>query len=104
MTKYCNIKDLVLHINAKFSKAFQGTRYEETYLFYHDALTTMTDKDCIDWMEEKGILKRWIHPVLGLNDLIIVKDGNGNEESSKNYVGRPLGDCPEAMPLDNSLL
>ena len=37
----------------------------------------MTDKDCLNWMEKKGILNRWIRPVLGLNDEIIVTDANG---------------------------
>ena len=84
-------------------EAFKGTPFEESYLFYHDALTTMTDDECKEWMEGKGILKRWIRPVLGLNDLIIVTDNEGNEKRSKNYAGRPVGDCPELMPLDNSL-
>ena len=55
------------------------------------------------WSEIFGILKRCIRLVLGLNDLIIVKDENGNEKRSTNYAGRPIGDCPELMPLDNSL-
>ena len=32
-----------------------------------------------------------------------MKDENGNEKRSTNYAGRPIGDCPELMPLDNSL-
>ena len=47
---------------------------------------------------EEGLLHRWIRPVLGLNDFIEVGD-----KSSENYAGRPVGNCAEAMPLDNSL-
>lgn len=32
-----------------------------------------------------------------------VVDENGNEKRSTHYKGRPVGDCPEIMPLDNSL-
>ena len=103
MTKYCDVRDLVRHIHDSTRDAFKGTRYETSYLFYHDALISMTDKDCLDWMEEEGILKRWIRPVLGCNDEIIVVDANGNEKRSTRYKGRPVGDCTETMPPDNSL-
>ena len=53
--------------------------------------------------EKKGILNRWIRPVLGLNDEIIVTDADGKVKKSTRYKGRPVGDCPELMPLDNSL-
>ena len=103
MTKYCCIKDLVLHIDAATKDAFKGTKYEDSYLIYHDALSTMCDKDCKKWMDEVGILKRWIRPVLGLNDEIIIVDENGIAKRNIHYSGRPVGDCPETMPLDNSL-
>ena len=103
MSKYCDIRDLVLHIDRESREAFKGTPFEESYLFYHDALTTMTDDECKEWMESKGILKRRIYPVLGLNDIIVITDSEGNEKTSKHYAGRPVGDCPELMPLDNSL-
>ena len=103
MTKFVSIKDLVIHIHDKTKEAYKGTKYEDTYLFYHDALITMTDKDCIDWMEREGIRKRWIRPELGLNDEIVIVDTNGKATTNKRYKGRPVGDCPEAMPLDNSL-
>ena len=32
-----------------------------------------------------------------------MKDADGKEKTSRSYKGRPVGDCPEAMPLDNSL-
>ena len=103
MKKYCCICELVTHIHDKTRDAFKGTRYEQTYLFYHDALITMTDKDCLAWMEEKGYLERWILPVLGCNNEIIIENENGVPKINKNYKGRPVGDCMELMPLDNSL-
>ena len=79
-------------------KAYKGTKYEETYLFYHYALSQMTDNETIEWMRAEGLLHRWIRPVLGLNDSITV-----GEKTSDNYAGRPVGNCAEAIPLDNSL-
>ena len=103
MKKFVCVTDLVTHIVNHSAAAYKGTDHENDWLFYHDALTQMTDKKTIAWMEEKGWLHRWIRPVLGLNDLIIVRDIDGNEKTSRSYRGRPVGDCPEAMPLDNSL-
>ena len=103
MKKYCCIRELVVHLHDKTRDAFKGTRYEQTYLFYHDALITMTDKDCMAWMQQEGYLEHWILPVLGCNDEIIIADGDGNLKINKKYKGRPVGDCMELMPLDNSL-
>ena len=103
MSKFVCVTELITHIFAETGKAFKGTKHEDTYLVYHDALSQMTDKDSKAWMEKEGLLHRWIRPVLGLNDLIEVEDDDGNVKSSKNYAGRPVGNCPEAMPLDNSL-
>ena len=41
----------------------------------------------------------WITPVFGCNDEIVLSDGSINT----NYAGRPVGNSPEFMPLDNSL-
>ena len=47
MSKYCDICDLVRHIHGETRNTFKGTKHENTYLFYHDALITMTHKDCL---------------------------------------------------------
>ena len=54
-------------------------------------------------MEEEGILHRWIRPVLGCNDSIVIVDEEGVEKTNTRYCGKPVGNCPELMPLDNSL-
>ena len=54
-------------------------------------------------MREEGILKQWILPEEGMNDKIVIDDGNGKVITNLTYKGRPVGDCPKAMPLDNSL-
>ena len=48
---------------------------------------------------ERRIYDMWIIPVLGCNDEIRMDDGSTNT----NYTGRPVGNSPEFMPLDNSL-
>ena len=103
MKKYCCITELVIHMNDTARAAFQGTKYQELYLFYHDTLTSMCDKDCCQWMQEHNILKHWILPVLGCNDEVITENAEGEIIKNKRYACRPVGDCAEAMPLDNSL-
>ena len=61
------------------------------------------DPTCLKWMEEEGILHRWLRPVLGVNDVVTVLDEDGKVRKSRRYGGRPTGDSPELMPNDNSL-
>ena len=80
------MSELVLHIVEETKQAYKGTKYEDSYLFYHNALLKMTDNETIEWMRAEGLLHQWIRSVLGLNDLITVR-----EKSSENYAGRPVG-------------
>ena len=50
----------------------------------------MTAKETIKWMKEKNHFHCWLMPMNGLQD-------------RKPYDGRPVGNNPEFMPLDNSL-
>ena len=40
---------------------------------------------------------------MGLNNEVITENAEGDILRSKRYSNRPVGDCTEAMPLDNSL-
>ena len=42
---YICVKELVLHIVEETKEAYKGTKHEESYLFYHDALSQMMLKD-----------------------------------------------------------
>eukprot|EP00536_Pseudo-nitzschia_multiseries_P003424 jgi/Psemu1/7750/gm1.7750_g len=65
---------------------------------YHDALVLMTCADSVSYMKEKGYYKHWILPEL---DLMGEQSGVGG--SLKLYRNRPVGNQPEANPLDTSL-
>ena len=54
-------------------------------------------------MREKDYLKHWILPELDLNGEVIIADENGEMKINRYYKGKPVGNCPELMPLDNSL-
>jgi hypothetical protein len=68
-----------------------GTKYEGRGVFYHDALTQLTCASTVNWMKEKGYYKYWILPETGLN-------------ANTKYSSRPVGDSPELMPWDCSLI
>ena len=102
LAKYCCVKDLVLFINEETKKIFSGTTFASNYFFYHDALTQMTDKKCVAWMEAQGIYKHWIKPELGCNNEIWGNRKNGKYVKSTRYAKRPVGNSPELNPLDNS--
>ena len=103
MSKYCDVCNLVCYINSTARETFENTENASSYLFYRDALISMTDKHCLEWMQQEGILKRWIHPTLGCNNEIVICDEDGNEKVNTRYSGRPVGNFMELMPLDNSL-
>ena len=68
----------------------KGYVHEDDFIIVDDALVLMTAKETIQWMKEKNCFHRWLLPMNGL------KDGTP-------YVGRPVGNSPEFMPLDISL-
>ena len=78
---------LVEHIVHATAKIFQGTTHEDTWMFYHDALSQIICRDTLNWMKEKDYFKRWILPLEGIND-------------GTSYAGQPFGNSPEVMPLN----
>ena len=99
--KVC-VTDLVTHIHNTTKAAYKGTKYEHTYLWSHDALTQMFDKTCIEWMKQQGYYEHWLKPEMDISKEVFWKK-DGVLKVSKRYNGRPVGNSPELMPLDNSL-
>ena len=92
------IKELVKHVAIKSRDFFKGTKRENDWHFYHDALSQLTHKDTVAWMKAtiipgttRSIHECWIAPELDLN----IAHGC--------FHGRPVGDSAEVMPLDHSL-
>ena len=90
MRKYMCITTLVKEIHDSSQAAFVGTKHEDNWFFYHDALSQMTAKSTVKWMKDNNIYKRWLIPQNGCNKGTV-------------YACRPVGNSPEFMPLDNSL-
>ena len=98
------VSDLINHMAVESTEIMKDTIYKGKALFYHDALSQLTEKRTVEWMKnnkigERQIYDLWIKPVLDCNNEIVLRDGTVN----KNYAGRPVGNSPEFMPLDNSL-
>eukprot|EP00536_Pseudo-nitzschia_multiseries_P017575 jgi/Psemu1/51457/gm1.51457_g len=66
---------------------------------YHVALVLMTCADIVSYMKEKGYYKHWILPKLNL-----MGEQGGVGGSLKLYCNRPVGNRPEANPLDTTSL
>ena len=84
------ITELVEHMVRTTEEVMRGTKHEDDWYFYHDALTQLTDKRTKDWMVNKGYMKRWLLPISPCN-------------AGTVYEGRPVGNTPEVMPWDCSL-
>ena len=68
----------------------KGSVHEDDLFIFHDALVLMTEKETIKWMKWNNCFHLWLLPMNGLQD-------------GTPYDGRPVGNSPEFMPLDNSL-
>ena len=90
MSKLCCIADLIRFMMNEVEKLMKGSVHEDDFYIVHDALVLMTAKETINWMKQKGYLNRWLLPLNGL-------------QYGTPYAGRPVGNSPEFMPLDNSL-
>ena len=94
MTTSCCINDLINHIFQKSKEIFVGTVHEHDWFVYHDALSLLTSQQSIDYMREKGYLRRLILPENGLNNVV-----NGSTAYAKQVVGNHM----RLMPLDEHL-
>ena len=86
------ITDYVDHIWKESERVMQGTKHQDDWYVFHDALKIMTSKANKAWMQEKGYLKRWILPSEDLYD--------HDRQLKKAYNGNPIGNSPELMPWD----
>ena len=96
MHKYVSIQVLWAQIMASTINCFAGTTHEKTFRIYHDALSQLTCEATKVWLRTKQHEGRtwfdiWVTPELDLNRGTV-------------YAGRPVGNSPEMMPLDCSLL
>ena len=90
MSKLCCITDLIQFMMKEADKLMKGSVQEDDLFIFHDALVLMTAKETINWMKEMNCFRRWLLPMNGLQD-------------RTPYDGRPVGNSPDFMPLDNSL-
>jgi hypothetical protein len=54
MSPYVCVKKMIEPIVAQSALIFRGTKYEDSWVFNHDALSLMTAKETVEWMKEKG--------------------------------------------------
>ena len=88
MSKFCCITNLIRFMINEAEKLTKGSVYEDTFFIVHDTLVLMIAKEKINWMRQKVYLHRWLIPLNGLQD-------------DTPYAGRPVGNSPKFMPLDN---
>ena len=92
---FVSVKELIDHAIAEGNRLFAGTRFQNTWCIYHDALKQWWEKGeggAQEYLEKRGFKNRQWRARGGTNDL--VADG---------YKDGLMGDSPELMPLDSSL-
>ena len=51
---------MVKLIVSELVRVMHGTKHEKSWMFYRDALSTMTCQNTINWMKESGFYRRWV--------------------------------------------
>ena len=90
MSKFCYITDLIRFMMKEAENLMKRSVHEDDLFIIHDDLVLMTANETIEWMKEKNYFHRWLLPMNGLQD-------------GTPYVGRPVGNIPEFVPLENIL-
>ena len=90
MSKFCCITDLIRFMMKEADKLMKGSLHEDDFFILHDSLLLIIVKETITCIKENNYSHRWFLPMNGLQD-------------GTPYAGRPLGNSPKFMPLDNSL-
>ena len=90
MSKFCCITDLIRFMMKEADKLMKWSVHEDGLFIVHDALVLMTVKETTKWMKENNYFHCWLLPMNGLQD-------------GTTYTGRPVGNSPNFMPLENSL-
>ena len=80
---WCDATELMDHVISESKKMFKGTKHENDFLIYHDALASWWEKGSQEEMEKKGFKDRQIRCVGATN------------ANNKCYKGKPVGDSPE---------
>jgi len=89
--KYCSIKELIDHMISESKKLYTGTKSENTFLIFHDALSAYFEKGAQEYIKS-----------LGFKDRLVRCYGNTNSDI-KRYQHKLVGDSPELCPLDAHL-
>ena len=55
LSKQCCVTEMVTHIIRESEKIYANTPFKDSWMFYHDALSLMTAKDCREWMKNQKI-------------------------------------------------
>ena len=113
MKKDACVKDLVTHIIQATQEVFNGTKHEEDWVFYHDALAQMMDRKCVAWMKTQfdvhgvSYFDRWLTPKYldfdtppGNSPEIMSWDSQLNNDVKESIKYHAL--CTASMVFDNS--
>ena len=90
---YVCVTDLMDHVVAESQRLFEGTKYEHSFVIYHDALK--------QWWEPEAQAHLLTHGIGPERQLCI--RGDTNDAVAKHYVNKLVGDSPEFCPLDSNL-
>ena len=86
----CCVTKLMDHAIEEGNRVFRGTDFEDSWLIYHDALSSWWSAAAQEYMTERGFADRQIR-------------GLGHTNVGTRYEGTLPGDTPEYMPLDSNL-
>tara|TARA_B100002003_G_C14141283_1_gene548788 strand:- start:608 stop:2329 length:1722 start_codon:yes stop_codon:yes gene_type:complete len=88
---YCSIKELIDHMVEESKKLYNGTKHENTFFIFHDALSAYFEKTAQDYIKS-----------IGFKDRMFRCYGDTNK-AVRRYQNKLVGNSPELCPLDAHL-
>ena len=90
-SKFCCNTNLIRFVMNEAKKTMKGSVHEDDFYIVHNALVLMIAKETIKCMKYNDYSPKWLIPLNGM-------------QYGTPYDGRPVGNIPKLMPLDNSII
>eukprot|EP00966_Prymnesium_polylepis_P260274 6012519-Prymnesium_polylepis.1 len=87
----CCVTDLIDHIIDEGNAFYKGTRFQDSWIIGHDALSQYWEPDALAHLESRGFPPSRLLCAQGSTNL------------GTRYAGKLVGNSPELMPLDSNL-
>ena len=92
--KFVNVLELIDHMLAEGDRVYEGTRWENKWILWHDPLSQLETKDAQQYLEERGFGKQSGRQIVNLQPLLVAKKWRKYTKAGRRF---------ELMVMDDNL-